>query len=224
MKRRDFLTGSSVAGFGAALAAPALAQSAPSIVWKLTSSFPTTLDTIWSGAQTFAQAVRDMTDGRFIIELHPAGEIVPPLEVLDAVKAGKADCAQTALFYHWGMQPALVFATGVPFIGRPGHGQFFKELHQLTQRVAGIRRLGSASLDLAWVAAGRYEGYWELGIKPWDIAAGMLIVREAGGYATDAAQGDGDPRETAAIVAANPHMHPKLRQIVIEGMTVPTRL
>ena len=87
MKRRDFLTGSSVAGFSAALAAPAVAQSAPSVTWKLTSSFPTTLDTIWSGAQTFAQAVRDMTDGRFIIELHPAGEIIPPLEVLDGVKA-----------------------------------------------------------------------------------------------------------------------------------------
>ncbi len=115
MKRRDFLTGVGVAGAGAAVAASAVAQSAPSVTWKLTSSFPTTLDTIWSGAQTFAETVREMTDGRFTIELYPAGEIVPPLEVLDAVKAGKADCAQTALFYHWGMQPALVFATGVPF-------------------------------------------------------------------------------------------------------------
>ena len=52
-------------------------------------------------------------------------------------------------------------------------------------QVAGIRRFGAAALDLAWVAAGRYDGYWELGIKPWDIAAGLLMVREAGGYATD---------------------------------------
>ena len=115
MKRRDFLTGVGLAGAGGAFAAPAVAQSAPSVTWRLTSSFPTMLDTIWSGAQTFAQAVREMTDGRFTIELHPAGEIVPPLQALDAVKSGKADCAQTALFYHWGMQPALVFATGVPF-------------------------------------------------------------------------------------------------------------
>ena len=115
MKRRDFLTGVSVAGAGAAIAAPAIAQSAPSVTWRLTSSFPAVLDVIWSGAQTFADAVREMTDGRFTIELHPAGEIAPPLEVLDAVKSGKADCAQTALFYHWGMAPALVFATGVPF-------------------------------------------------------------------------------------------------------------
>ena len=53
-------------------------------------------------------------------------------------------------------------------------------------QVAGIRRFGAAALDLAWVAAGRFDGYWELGIKPWDIAAGLLMVREAGGYATDA--------------------------------------
>jgi myo-inositol-1(or 4)-monophosphatase len=119
-----------------------------------------------------------------------------------------------------------VFATGIPFgaVSQPRRHAFSRTLAAIMPQVAGIRRFGSAALDLAWVAAGRYEGYWELGIKPWDIAAGMLIVREAGGYATDAAEGDGDPRETAAIVAANPHMHPKLRQIAIEGMTVPARL
>ena len=63
-------------------------------------------------------------------------------------------------------------------------------------QVAGIRRFGAAALDLAWVAAGRYDGYWELGIKPWDMAAGLLIVREAGGYATDPA--GGDPRARTA--------------------------
>ena len=115
MKRREFIAGAALAGVSAGVAAPAVAQSAPEITWKLTSSFPTTLDTIWSGAQTFADAVRDMTDGKFVIELHPAGEIVQPLEVLDAVKNGQVDCAQTALLYHWGVQPALVFATGVPF-------------------------------------------------------------------------------------------------------------
>lgn len=75
---------------------------------------------------------------------------------------------------------------------------------------------GAAALDLAWVAQGRFEGYWELGIKPWDIAAGMLMVREAGGFATDV--GDGDPRDTGAIVAANPNLHAKLRTAVAEGM------
>ncbi len=114
-----------------------------------------------------------------------------------------------------------VFATGIPFgaVSAPRRHAFSRTLAALMPRVAGIRRFGAAALDLAWVAAGRFDGYWELGIKPWDIAAGMLLVREAGGYATDV--GDGDPRETSNIVAANPHLHPVLRAAVAEGMTPP---
>ena len=74
-----------------------------------------------------------------------------------------------------------LFATGVPFMGKPGHGQFLKELHQISARVAGVRRFGSAALDLAWVASGQYDGYWERDLKPWDTAAGGLLVLEAGG-------------------------------------------
>ena len=116
-----------------------------------------------------------------------------------------------------------VFATGVPFgaVSSTRRHAFSRTLSAIMPQVAGIRRFGSAALDLAWVAAGRYEGYWELGIKPWDIAAGMLMVREAGGYVTAAEEGD--PRDTATIVAANPHMHPKLRTMVVEGMTPPPR-
>ena len=85
--------------------------------------------------------------------------------------------------------------------------------------VAGVRRFGAAALDLAWVAAGRYDGYWELGPKPWDVAAGMLIVREAGGYATDSAGGDPVMDEAGVdMVAANPHLHPKLLEVVAEGI------
>jgi len=114
-----------------------------------------------------------------------------------------------------------VFATGIPFgaVSAPRRQAFSRTLAALMPRVAGIRRFGAAALDLAWVAAGRFDGYWELGIKPWDIAAGLLLVREAGGYATDA--GDGDPRDTQAIVAANPHLHGLLRTVVVEGMTPP---
>jgi myo-inositol-1(or 4)-monophosphatase len=114
-----------------------------------------------------------------------------------------------------------VFATGIPFgaVSAPRRQAFSRTLSTLMPQVAGIRRFGAAALDLAWVAAGRFDGYWELGIKPWDIAAGMLLVREAGGYATDT--GDGDPRDTAAIVAANTYLHPKLRAAVIEGMQPP---
>jgi myo-inositol-1(or 4)-monophosphatase len=111
-----------------------------------------------------------------------------------------------------------VFATGIPFaaVEAPHRLAFARTLGVLMPQVAGVRRFGSAALDLAWVAAGRYDGYWELGIKTWDIAAGLLLVREAGGYATDPE--GGDPRDTGHVVAANPHVHPKLRDIVIDGL------
>jgi len=94
-----------------------------------------------------------------------------------------------------------VLATGIPFQGKPGHAQMFKELHQFTQRVAGIRRFGAASLDLAWVAAGRFDGFWEHDLKLWDIAAGVVLVREAGGVCAEIY--GGDFMETGSIVAAN---------------------
>src|ERR1700734_2991611 len=99
-----------------------------------------------------------------------------------------------------------VFATGVPFraVSAARRNAFPRTAIALMPQVAGIRRFGAAALDLAWVAAGRYDGYWEVGIKPWDIAAGMLIVREAGGYATDA---EGKDNIAEAVVAANPHLH-----------------
>ena len=114
-----------------------------------------------------------------------------------------------------------VFATGIPFgaVSLPRRQAFSRTLAALMPQVAGIRRFGAAALDLAWVAHGRYDGYWELGIKPWDMAAGLLLVREAGGYATEVA--DGDPMETGNVVAANPHLHAKLKQIVAEGMRPP---
>ena len=110
-----------------------------------------------------------------------------------------------------------LFATGIPFAVGSGAQRlgFARTLGTLMPQVAGIRRFGSAALDLAWVAAGRYDGYWETGIKPWDIAAGMLIVREAGGYATDA---EGNDEIADTVVAANPHMHPKLLEVVRDGL------
>ena len=81
-----------------------------------------------------------------------------------------------------------------PFMGRPGHATFLKELHQIASKVSGVRRFGSAALDLAYVAAGRYDGYWERGLGRWDMAAGILFVTEAGGVVSDA-DGGGDPLE-----------------------------
>ena len=78
-----------------------------------------------------------------------------------------------------------VIATGIPFLGREGHQKFLKELEAVMAVSAGVRRFGSAALDLAYLAAGRYDAFWERGLKAWDMAAGVLLVREAGGFVSD---------------------------------------
>jgi myo-inositol-1(or 4)-monophosphatase len=100
-----------------------------------------------------------------------------------------------------------VIATGIPFQGKTGHGQFLKELHQLSQRVAGIRRFGSAALDMAYVAAGRFDAYWERDLKPWDLAAGRLMVTEAGGKVT-AVDGGEFNLDEGSVLASNLDLHP----------------
>ena len=116
-----------------------------------------------------------------------------------------------------------VFATGIPFaaVSNANRLAFARTLGTLMPQVAGIRRFGAAALDLAWVAAGRYDGFWELGLKPWDTTAGLLLVREAGGYATDPQ--NSEPRETGHVVAANPTMHPLLTAAVLDGLTASGR-
>jgi len=116
-----------------------------------------------------------------------------------------------------------LLATGIPFavVPAPRRLAFARTLGVLMPQVAGIRRFGAAALDMAWVAAGRYDGYWELGLKPWDMAAGLLIVREAGGFVTDPAGAESTLHEAGPndIVAANPHMHARLREVVAEGVS-----
>jgi myo-inositol-1(or 4)-monophosphatase len=102
-----------------------------------------------------------------------------------------------------------VFATGIPVLGHGQHGRFLKELHQVSQRVSGVRRFGAAALDLAWVAAGRFDGFWERDLSPWDLAAGMLMVTEAGGVVTDADGGE-DPLSVGSICCANAELHKPL--------------
>jgi myo-inositol-1(or 4)-monophosphatase len=95
-----------------------------------------------------------------------------------------------------------VVATGIPHRGRPGHPAFMRELDTVMREVAGIRRTGSAALDLAWTAAGRFDGYWERNLKPWDLAAGLVILREAGGIANDINGGE-KMLETGDVLAGN---------------------
>jgi len=89
---------------------------------------------------------------------------------------------------------------------------FMGQLDRISARVAGIRRWGAASLDLAYVAAGRYDGFWEFGLKPWDVAAGIVLIREAGGQIARL-EGDG-LMERGTLVAANPQLHPRLAELV----------
>jgi TRAP-type mannitol/chloroaromatic compound transport system substrate-binding protein len=116
MKRRTFLTTTSAGAVGAAtLAAPAIAQTAPKISWRLTSSFPKSLDTIYGAAEVMAKAVSEMTDGAFQIQVFAGGELVPGLQAADAVTAGTIEMCHTAPYYYVGKDPTFAFGTAVPF-------------------------------------------------------------------------------------------------------------
>lgn len=106
-----------------------------------------------------------------------------------------------------------IFATGIPFLGKQGHQEFLADASEIMAISAGIRRYGAASLDLAWMAAGRFDGYWEEGLKPWDLAAGILLVREAGGYVTDI-KGGSDIMGTGSVIAANDRLHAPLERAI----------
>jgi len=106
-----------------------------------------------------------------------------------------------------------VIATGIPFLGHGDFREWTAIFQAIAPEVAGIRRLGSAALDLAWVAAGRFDAYWESGIKPWDALAGMLLVREAGGFVTDFRGGD-RAMERSEFLAASDALHSKLHKLL----------
>lgn len=107
-----------------------------------------------------------------------------------------------------------LLATGIPFKGsRKPAGPFVKHLEAVMPHVAGVRRFGSAALDLAYVAAGRYDGFWENGLMPWDMAAGIIIVKEAGGFVSPL-EPKQDPMKTGALVASNGAIHDNLVKIL----------
>ncbi len=110
-----------------------------------------------------------------------------------------------------------VFATGVPFAGRGPLPATLQDLARLMPRCAGVRRWGAAALDMAYVAAGRYDGYWERGIHAWDIAAGIVLVREAGGFVAPIRESHEGPLADAPhIVAGNAHLFESFAAIIRE--------
>ena len=106
-----------------------------------------------------------------------------------------------------------VIATGMPFRGHGDVAEWQKIYAAVAGEVAGVRRFGSAALDLAWVAAGRFDGFWESGLAPWDVAAGILLIREAGGWITDFRGGD-RLAERREYLAGNDQVHNKLHKLV----------
>jgi myo-inositol-1(or 4)-monophosphatase len=106
-----------------------------------------------------------------------------------------------------------VIACGLPHIGRGDHDLSRKEMTEIQNKVAGLRRFGAASLDMAFVASGRLDGYWERNLSPWDMAAGQIIVREAGGTVSGV-EGDDDPLKTGNVICGNEFIHAELVKIL----------
>jgi TRAP-type mannitol/chloroaromatic compound transport system substrate-binding protein len=115
MKRRHFLQAAGIAAAATAVAKPAIAQSMPELRWRLTSSFPKSLDTIYTAAEIFSKAVAEATDNKFQIQVFAAGEIVPAIAAADAVQNGTVEMCHTSSYYYFGKDPTFAFGTAVPF-------------------------------------------------------------------------------------------------------------
>jgi len=163
------------------------------------------------GIPHFCISVALERDGEII-----AGVIYEPLrdEEYWAEKGGGAFVSDRRLRVSGRRNLAeAVVATGIPFGAKKDNPIYPKMLNAVAAETAGIRRFGSAALDLAYVAAGKYDGYWEFALNPWDIAAGILLVREAGGYVTDF-EGGHDVMKSGNVFAANDHLHLPLGRLL----------
>ncbi len=158
------------------------------------------------------------------IALERAGQIVAAViynpimdELYTAEKGSGAFCNDRRLRVaaRKDMTDCLI-GTGIPFIGVGDHGRALKEMRHVMGEVAGIRRAGAAALDLAWVASGRLDAFWENGLHPWDMAAGILLVREAGGFVSDG-NGKDNMFESRSIIAGNEFTHLQLRELLAKA-------
>ena len=147
MKRRHFLKAAGVSlAASTAVAAPAIAQSMPVIKWRMPVSWPKSLDTIYGGADMMCKALKEATDGKFDIQIFAAGEIVPGLQIVDAVQAGTVEIGHTASYYYFGKDPTFGFGTSVPFGPNARINQAWCDLFwshgsymDHAERLAGIR-------------------------------------------------------------------------------------
>ncbi|MXW91804.1 MAG: inositol monophosphatase [Rhodospirillaceae bacterium] len=167
------------------------------------------------GVPHFAVSIAHEAQGRVV-----AGVVYQPLtdELFWAVRGGGAFLNRRRLRVssRSAMADALL-ATGLPYRGKPKHPAYGATLEAILPAVAGVRRFGAASLDLAWVAAGRFDGFWEFDLEPWDVAAGLLLVREAGGAVSDAAGRD-RAWNGAEVLAGNAALHGELRRLVGDAL------
>jgi TRAP-type mannitol/chloroaromatic compound transport system substrate-binding protein len=115
LKRREFMKAAGLGAAASTIAMPAIAQSAPTITWRLQSSYPTSLDTIYGACKAFSQAVAEATDNKFKIQVFAAGEIIPPLSIVDGIQNGTVEMGHTGSYFYIGKDPCFAFGTGIPF-------------------------------------------------------------------------------------------------------------
>ncbi|HEY1955794.1 MAG TPA: inositol monophosphatase family protein [Polyangiaceae bacterium] len=152
-----------------------------------------------------------------------AGVVVDPMrdEIFCATRGGGAHLVtpsgkrRLTGSKHASLSDSVVH-TGVPHRGRQDHALYLRQLPRVMEQVVGIRRLGAAALDLAYVAAGRGEAFFEKGLQPWDMAAGLLLVREAGGIVTDYSGAD-DMMRNSEVVVGMPKVHAELLRVLSSG-------
>ncbi|MHA1597120.1 MAG: inositol monophosphatase family protein [Alphaproteobacteria bacterium] len=116
-----------------------------------------------------------------------------------------------------GTMDEALFATGIPFMGARDHPLFLKQLEAVMAVSSGVRRFGSAALDLAYVACGRFDGFWETGLQPWDTAAGIVLVREAGGFISEI-DGRSGMLNSGSVLAANDRLHTPLGKLLRDAV------
>ena len=144
MKRRDFIKATGIGVAGAAVAAPAIAQSAPEIKWRMTCSWPKSLDTLFGGVEVMAKAVAEATDNKFQIQTFAGGEIVPGLQVLDAVQNGTVEMGHTASYYYFGKDPT--------FAKKLRDSYTEKDYHQPSDEIRADWDYGGAVDDMRFLA------------------------------------------------------------------------